>query len=771
MRLSGRYRHFFFTYIGFLALTGALAAVAYGLSYRVIRDAAVVSGQRELEFSRQILEARIDDLNTTVSHLAVNSELARLAGIRRPIPYPDYFSIIRFHDTLPVFNIASTFIDDIVVYFYQSDLMISTSYVAVRTPEFYEHFFQHDDLSYVEWQNKLRSRTYRAALLPAITVSSPQGSQQYVRFVDSFPLDSFRRQGLIMVYVAEDRLMSLFEAIEIGESGFVAVIASQGELIASSGNTSVIRQFVDDPQSIAGRHVVLESKSARHGVRFVAAIPTATFFERVNRVGYVFLVIIMIELLVGVFLARFFAARDTVPLRSLLARLTEDYDGHDPLADEYKLIESSIEALVKDNATLHDKLERQAPLIKSTFIEQLLSGKLVDASRIALARREAGIAFEGQLFAVCLISIRDPIKAVADDARLSGQPLMQVILEDAWRSSVRLASYSCAMEPGVAAVVLDVPPMTPERFRERLTSATEELRRQLRDLTPGTVLVSCSELVATVARIRVAYNQAKTVHDYQSITGESGCIFYADIKWRETNRALFDLEAETALSRAVVAGDLSKTEAQFDALRSDVTVSALPPHALELVVKQLEAALLRTSGALIFSEASTQERLHEFLSASRDRVTLLDRFEVLRSAFLFLCETVEDAGRSKHTRVLEEMQQYLKEHAADPRLGLQVLAEAFRLSPGYVSRFFKAHAGVGMAEYLERIRVERAIAMLTEGSQTVAQISREVGYTNPNTFYKAFKRIVGVTAADYRHRLEKRSEVERFHRSHVFPSS
>jgi two-component system, response regulator YesN len=752
MRLSGRYRYFFFTYVGFLGLTVAVAVIAYGLSYRVIRDAAVTSGRTELEFSRQILEARIDDLHTTVRHLAANSELARVAGIGRPVPYPDYYSIIRFYDSLPMFNIASTFIDDIVVYFYQPELMISTSHVAVRMPVFYEHFFQHDELSYTEWQNKLRSRAYRGALLPSVTVSSAQGSQQYVRFLDSFPLDSFRPQGLIMVYVAEDRLMSLFDAIEIGETGFVAVISSQGELIASAGNAPVVRRYVDNPLSVAQRHVVLESNSARHGVRFVVAIPTATFYARVNRVGYAFLIIIAVELLAGVALARFFAARNTVPLRGLVARLVDDHDGHDPTADEYKLIESSIEALVRDNASLRDTLERQAPLITSTFIEQLLSGKLVDPSRIALAQREAGIAFEGELFAVCLISLRDPIKAVADDARLSGQPLMQVIIDDAWRSSVRFASYSYNIEPGVAAVILNVPSISPYEYHERLTAATEELERKLRNLTPSTVLVSCSDLVSEVARTRVAYNQAKTVHDYQSIMGESGCIFYADIKWRETNRALFDLEAETALARAVIAGDRSKTEAQLETLRQEVTISAVPPHSLELVVEQLEGALLRTSSALIFSETATQERLHWFLLASHDRVVLFNRFDVLCSAFLFLCETVQDAGRSKHTRVLEEMQQYLREHATDPQLGLHVLAEAFSLSPGYVSRFFKAHAGIGMAEYLERLRIERASAMLTEGTQTVACIARGVGYTNPNTFYKAFKRIVGVTAAEYRHR-------------------
>jgi AraC-like DNA-binding protein len=51
---------------------------------------------------------------------------------------------------------------------------------------------------------------------------------------------------------------------------------------------------------------------------------------------------------------------------------------------------------------------------------------------------------------------------------------------------------------------------------------------------------------------------------------------------------------------------------------------------------------------------------------------------------------------------------------------------------------------------LDRIRFESARKMLVESELSVGQIAREVGYSGPNNFIRAFKRISGVTPIEYR---------------------
>ena len=639
-----------------------------------------------------------------------------------------------------------------MVYFYSSDLIVSNDYVAVRMPVFYHYFFTHDGLTYDEWQQQLRSRPYRSSILPAITVRSQLGEQRFVRFYQSFPLDSFRPRGLIMVYVTVDRLMSQFDGITVGDQGFVAILSEDGERIAASGNESAISQVLSSPDARPGRFVVLQSYSPNHGLRFIAGIPNALFFQQVHLVGIVFLIIIAVELLAGVALARFLAIRNMAPIRELVSRLAAEYRDGEQEQDELRLIAGSIERLAKDNASLHETIHRQAPLIQSTFVEQLLSGKFADQAQAERARREAGVIFEGEWFAVCLVSIGSPGLSAGSEAALAAQPLMQAILDQAWRSSVPFAAQSYNMEPGVAAVVLNPPALTQAEYHEAMLHATDLLRDQLGSVHTGGILVSCSELVTGLVELRVAYNQAKQVYDYQSIVEETGCTFYGDLKTSETNRALFDIETENALSRAVIAGDTEKARAHLDTLWRTITDAAVPSHSFELAVDQLEGALLRTAGALIFSREETQQKVNGFIARSGEQHTLHERFSVLHDAFLALCEAVVDAGRTRHSQVLEEMQTYLNEHAGDPQIGLHSLADAFRRSPAYVSRFFKEHAGVGMAEYLERVRIDRARNLLSGTGETISRVAGEAGYTSSNTFYKAFKRITGLTPAEYRQR-------------------
>src|SRR5690606_39479369 len=54
--------------------------------------------------------------------------------------------------------------------------------------------------------------------------------------------------------------------------------------------------------------------------------------------------------------------------------------------------------------------------------------------------------------------------------------------------------------------------------------------------------------------------------------------------------------------------------------------------------------------------------------------------------------------------------------------------------------------------YLQRRRIERAMALLRTTDASVTQICFEVGFSSLGTFSRTFRDIVGVSPTDYRHR-------------------
>jgi AraC family transcriptional regulator, regulatory protein of adaptative response / methylphosphotriester-DNA alkyltransferase methyltransferase len=68
----------------------------------------------------------------------------------------------------------------------------------------------------------------------------------------------------------------------------------------------------------------------------------------------------------------------------------------------------------------------------------------------------------------------------------------------------------------------------------------------------------------------------------------------------------------------------------------------------------------------------------------------------------------------------------------------------------------RAYAEVGhttFREHLTRVRMERAAALLANGSLTVREVARRVGYRQPAQFAKTFRRHLGAVPSAYRARV------------------
>lgn len=86
---------------------------------------------------------------------------------------------------------------------------------------------------------------------------------------------------------------------------------------------------------------------------------------------------------------------------------------------------------------------------------------------------------------------------------------------------------------------------------------------------------------------------------------------------------------------------------------------------------------------------------------------------------------------------------------AGHRFPHEELARLAGLSPAYLSKIFKAYTGISLKEYMTRIRLERAMHLLTETSMNVSQVSDALGYSSVFLFSKQFKSQFGAPPSAY----------------------
>jgi AraC family transcriptional regulator of adaptative response / methylphosphotriester-DNA alkyltransferase methyltransferase len=87
-------------------------------------------------------------------------------------------------------------------------------------------------------------------------------------------------------------------------------------------------------------------------------------------------------------------------------------------------------------------------------------------------------------------------------------------------------------------------------------------------------------------------------------------------------------------------------------------------------------------------------------------------------------------------------------------LTLDKLAELFHGSPYHLHRTFKRLKGITPADYIMKIRLEKAMQKLRGNEQTVMEIASSVGIPNAAHFATLFQRKTGLTPTKYRQLYE-----------------
>src|SRR3954452_21548264 len=84
------------------------------------------------------------------------------------------------------------------------------------------------------------------------------------------------------------------------------------------------------------------------------------------------------------------------------------------------------------------------------------------------------------------------------------------------------------------------------------------------------------------------------------------------------------------------------------------------------------------------------------------------------------------------------------------QLDIPALAGAALMSEAHFIRTFKDTFGETPHRYLQRRRLERAMALLRETQQPVTEICLDVGFTSLGSFSRTFTRVVGMSPTAYR---------------------
>lgn len=200
---------------------------------------------------------------------------------------------------------------------------------------------------------------------------------------------------------------------------------------------------------------------------------------------------------------------------------------------------------------------------------------------------------------------------------------------------------------------------------------------------------------------------------YRASTGEEGCRFlYIHFDFGIGDRARILDEFSLA---GIVDGTVAAEE------------TALIRRAFERYRRRSIVSHVRLKGCLTLL-------LARILEHAADRAEAAGRTGSALSG-----ETRDSRAEGRHLDVLQPVFAYLQEQLHRP-IAVRELASLAGMSEKYFITFFKQTVGVTPGYYMYQMRMNRARDYLYEGGYSIKQIAEQLGYPDPYTFSKAFKK-------------------------------
>lgn len=102
--------------------------------------------------------------------------------------------------------------------------------------------------------------------------------------------------------------------------------------------------------------------------------------------------------------------------------------------------------------------------------------------------------------------------------------------------------------------------------------------------------------------------------------------------------------------------------------------------------------------------------------------------------------------------MITRAKEYIKANQGED-ISLGDVAKSVNTSTFYFCKMFKKATGLNFTDYLSRIRIEKAKNLLLNPNLRISEIAFEVGFQSLTHFNRVFRKLVGQSPTEYRHKL------------------
>lgn len=318
-------RRFLLSYIAVLIIPIFLSTWVFTSWLKSTEDNLIDRSISNLEQIRRAMDGRIREIDSVNRILGETAYVTRLYDLGKDLKgSPDMFKVYQASQyMLSEAFLYSSMIDDIFIFYKNSDIVVNKYYTSIDNDYFYGNTFSYSDLNLDEYKDLIFDHFYDMHVMPPVTLELERGISEVVPMIQSIPdRYPYKPKAVILTILNKDEFDIMLSELNIG-SGFAGIHNEYGELVAGSGLSSI--EIGDDKISIGesgyfrekikGKNMIITYVSSpENGWLYMAGYLVSEVTHQTRYVKYTIGAMLFISLLFGGLAAYIFARRNAGPI-------------------------------------------------------------------------------------------------------------------------------------------------------------------------------------------------------------------------------------------------------------------------------------------------------------------------------------------------------------------------------------------------------------------------------------------------------------------------
>jgi AraC-like DNA-binding protein len=750
------------SYLTIVFISITISTVVYLQSYNIITSEINRANEAILRQVRQNLDSRMNDIEKICVEFSLNDKITGLINSRKPLDDNTRYLISTIvNKDLKTIGLTNNFVKDMYIYFKRGDFVLRSS-AYYELEQAYMDFYKESALSYENWTRIIVDRYFKDIISVADDKDGSIDQINYIHSIGAVSSDSYAN----LVFILEPKsFLETLKGVEWINNGCFFILDKDNTVVMSNMDANNINtelsydKYKNEYGTIRNREsMVSYIKSKNMDWIYVSVIPTEVFMEKASIIRNITLLSFALCIFLGGIISFIFSKKNYMPISEILDTLrTKKSPSNKKVPKEFQMIQQSIYETLLEKDRLKSALTSYNDVMRNSFLLRLLKGKLYEKEYQEDVLNYYNINFVHENFAVILFKV-ECLGKFQDSSGVLGSGEMQegakFVISNVMQEVIA-SKYKCYMTDvdDCVVAILNIEKDELKDIKAELFSLLINGKDFIKNNFNIVTTIAVSNMQKSRVGIPIAYQQAIEALEYKLVRGKGEMISYGEIINSKFHYS-YSLQTELHLINNLKAGNLNQcmeiVQAIFDNFYKDDTPGL---EIIKISIIDLISTIIKVIEELDINDEDL--RLDKLVSLRKilSYESVSELYDLIEEVVVKICNKISGSRKSHNDVLKDSIIKFIDENYDKLQLSNTLIADKLNISTAYLSRFFKEQTGESLLEYINKVRLTHAKAVLKDEKCTIEDAAKKVGLNNDIALIRIFKRYEGITPGKFKENI------------------